>query len=66
MDKAGKFTAKAVEGAKLTDASSTFLKATEDNCNIVVLKSDRDYRLDNGVFYQGGAYGGNKMAGMEK
>ena len=66
MDKAGKVTATAVEGSKLTDASLTFLKATEDQCNIVVLKTDGDYRLDDGTFYQGGAYGGSKMAGNGK
>ncbi len=66
MDEAGKVTAEAVKGVKLTEASSTFLKATEDVCNIVVLKSDGDYRLDNDTFYQGGAYGGNKMAGNGK
>lgn len=66
MDKNGKVTATAVEGVKLTDASSTFLQATQDNCNIVVLKTDGDYRLDDGSFYQGGAYGGSKMAGNGK
>jgi RHS repeat-associated protein len=66
MDKNGKVTATAVEGAKLTDASSTFLQATQDNCNIVVLKTDGDYRLDNGALYTGGAYGGSKMAGNGK
>ncbi|WP_394349963.1 RHS repeat-associated core domain-containing protein [Chryseobacterium vaccae] len=66
MDEGGKVTATAVKGAKLTDASATFLKATQDNCNIAVLKSDGDYRFDDGTFYVGGAYGGSKMAGNGK
>ncbi|WET51739.1 DUF6443 domain-containing protein [Chryseobacterium indologenes] len=66
MDKSGKVTATAVEGVELTEAASTFLQATQDNCNIVVLKTDGDYRLDDGSFYQGGAYGGSKMAGNGK
>jgi len=66
MDAMGKVTATAVKGVKLTAASSTFLQATQDNCNIVVLKTDGDYRLDNGDFYAGGAYGGSKMAGNGK
>lgn len=62
MDASGKVSAKSVEGSKLTKASSTFLKATQDNCNIVVLKTDGDYRLDDGAYYRGGAYMGSKMA----
>lgn len=66
MDASGKVTGEAVKGAKLTDASSTFLKATQDNCNIAVIKTDGDYRLDDGTFYSGGAYLGSKMAGNGK
>ena len=66
MDKNGKVTATAAEGEKLTEASSTFLKATEDQCNIVVLKTDGDYRLDGETYCAGGAYGGSKMAGNGK
>jgi RHS repeat-associated protein len=58
MDDNGKVTAEAIKGAKLTRASKTFLAATKDKNNTVLLKTFEGYRYD-GKLVVGGGYRGS-------
>ena len=63
MDENGKVTAETVKGAKLTKASKTFLNATQDRNNTVLLKTFDGYRY-NGVLVVGGGYRGSITNGV--
>ncbi|MCQ4142705.1 RHS repeat-associated core domain-containing protein, partial [Chryseobacterium sp. EO14] len=63
MDENGKVTAETVKGAKLTKASKTFLNATKDKNNTVLLKTFDGYRY-NGVLVVGGGYRGSITNGV--
>jgi RHS repeat-associated protein len=63
MDENGKVTATAVKGAKLTKASKTFLNATEDKNNTVLLKTFEGYRF-NEILIVGGGFRGSITNGV--